>query len=37
MDHTAITYLMDKDGHFISGFNLDRPAKDSAAELKQYF
>ena len=37
MDHTAITYLMDKDGNFVSGFNLDRPAKDSADELKRYF
>ena len=24
MDHTAITYLMDKKGLFVSGFNLDR-------------
>jgi protein SCO1/2 len=37
MDHTAITYLMDKDGTFVGAFNLDRPAKDAAAELKQYF
>jgi protein SCO1 len=37
MDHTAITYLMDKDGKFVSAFNLDRPAQQSAAELKSYF
>jgi protein SCO1/2 len=37
MDHTAITYLMDKNGDFVSAFNLDQPAKDAAAELKQYF
>ena len=37
MDHTAITYLMDKRGAFVGAFNLDRPAQDSAAELKQYF
>lgn len=37
MDHTAITYLMDKDGAFVSGFDLDRPQKDSASELKSYF
>jgi protein SCO1 len=37
MEHTAITYLMDKDGEFVGAFNLDRPAKDAAAELKQYF
>ena len=36
MDHTAITYLMDKNGLFVSGFNLDRPAADAAAELKHY-
>lgn len=37
MDHTAITYLMNKKGEFVGAFNLDRPAKDSAAELKRYF
>lgn len=37
MDHTAITYLMDKNGEFVGAFNLDRPAKDAAAELKGYF
>lgn len=37
MDHTAITYLMDKNGQFVGAFNLDRPAKDAAAELKGYF
>ena len=37
MDHTAITYLMDKDGRFVGAFNLDRPAAQAAAELKEYF
>lgn len=37
MDHTAVTYLMDKTGAFVGAFNLDRPAKDAAAELKGYF
>lgn len=37
MDHTAITYLMDKDGNFVGAFNLDRPATEAADELKQYF
>lgn len=37
MDHTAITYLMDKDGRFVGAFNLERPAKEAAAELKTYF
>lgn len=37
MDHTSITYLMDKTGAFVSAFNLDRPAKEAAAELESYF
>lgn len=37
MDHTAIAYLMDKDGRFVGAFNLDRPVRDAAAELKTYF
>ena len=36
MDHTAITYLMDKKGLFVSGFNLERPPGESAAELRRY-
>ena len=37
MDHIALTYLMDKNGRFVGAFNLDRPARDAAAELKQHF
>lgn len=37
MDHIAITYLMDKNGRFAGAFDLERPAKDAAAELRQYF
>ena len=37
MDHTAIAYLMDNDGAFVSAFDLDRPALQAAAELKSYF
>lgn len=37
MDHTAVTYLMDKDGNFVGAFDLDRPTPQAAAELKQYF
>ena len=37
MDHTAIAYLMDRDGRFVGAFDLDRPVKDTAAELKSYF
>lgn len=36
MDHTAITYLMDKEGRFVGAFDLDRPAANAAAELKDY-
>ena len=36
MDHTGIVYLMDKSGRFVSAFNLDRPAKEAAAELARY-
>ena len=36
MDHTAIVYLMDKTGHFVSPFSLRRPAEASVADLKKY-
>lgn len=36
MDHTAIAYLMDKQGRFVNGFNLDRPPEDAAKELARY-
>ena len=36
MDHTAIVYLMDKDGRFISPFNMKRTADVAAADLKKY-
>ena len=36
MDHTALVYLMDKDGRFVSPFNLKRKPEDSAADLKRY-
>jgi protein SCO1 len=36
MDHTAVVYLMDKDGHFVAPFNLKRPPEAAAAELRQY-
>ena len=38
MDHTAITYLMDKEGRFVSPFNLKRtPAEGdrNAADLRR--
>jgi len=36
MDHTAIVYLMDKDGRFVAPFNLKRPAEAAAADLRRY-
>lgn len=35
MDHTAIVYLMDKDGRFVSPFNMKRGADAAAADLRQ--
>jgi protein SCO1/2 len=37
MDHTAIVYLMDKNGNFVAPFNLRRKPEEAAAELKKYF
>jgi protein SCO1/2 len=34
MDHTAIVYLMDKDGRFVSPFSLKRSAEAAAAALR---
>jgi protein SCO1 len=36
MDHTALIYLMDKDGRFVAPFNLKRSPEDAAADLKRY-
>jgi protein SCO1/2 len=36
MDHTAIVYLMDRDGRFVSPFNLKRPIDAAAADLRRY-
>jgi len=36
MDHTAIVYLMDKDGRFVRPFDLKRKPEDAAAELRRY-
>ncbi|MDQ0511659.1 SCO family protein [Ancylobacter amanitiformis] len=36
MDHTAIVYLMGKDGSFIAPFNLKRPPEEAAADLRRY-
>ena len=37
MDHTALVYLMDKEGRFVAPFNLKRKPEEAAAELKRYF
>jgi protein SCO1 len=36
MDHTAIVYLMDKNGQFVAPFSLKRRPEDSAAELRRH-
>jgi protein SCO1 len=36
MDHTAIVYLMDKDGQFVAPFDLQRSADVEATELRRY-
>ncbi|MDX7953506.1 SCO family protein [Lichenihabitans sp. Uapishka_5] len=33
MDHTALVYLMDKDGRFVNGFNLSQSPEKAAADL----
>ena len=37
MDHTAIVYLMDKDGRFVAPFSLKRRPEEAAADLRRYF
>ena len=37
MNHTAIVYLMDKQGNFVAPFSLKRRPEDSAADLRRYF
>jgi len=36
MDHTALVYLMDKNGKFVAPFNLKRRPEDAAADLRRY-
>ena len=36
MDHTALIYLMDRDGRFVSPFNLNRKPEEAATDLKRY-
>src|SRR6266849_8643129 len=37
MDHSAIVYLMDKEGRFVSPFNIKRKPEVAAADLRKYF
>jgi protein SCO1 len=37
MDHTAVVYLMDRDGHFVAPFNVSRTPEAGAAYLRRYF
>ncbi|GLK85044.1 SCO family protein [Ancylobacter defluvii] len=37
MNHTAIVYLMDKDGNFVAPFDLKRPPAEAAKVLRPYF
>jgi len=36
MDHTAVVYLMDKNGRFVSPFNLQRPTAAAAEDLRRH-
>jgi protein SCO1/2 len=36
MDHTALVYLMDKEGRFVAPFNLKRRPEEAAADLRRY-
>jgi protein SCO1 len=36
MDHTALVYLMDREGKFVAPFNLKRAPDEAASDLKRY-
>jgi protein SCO1 len=36
MDHTALIYLMDREGRFVAPFNLRRSPQEAASDLKRY-
>jgi protein SCO1/2 len=36
MDHTAIVYLMDKEGRFVRPFDLKRKPEEAAADLRKF-
>ena len=37
MDHTAVVYLMDKNGQFVAPFDIKRTPEAAAADLRRYF
>ena len=36
MDHTALVYLMDREGRFVRPFDIKRKPEDAATDLKRY-
>jgi protein SCO1 len=36
MDHTALIYLMDRDGKFVAPFNINQKPEQAASDLKHY-
>ncbi len=36
MDHTALVYLMNRDGKFVAPFNLKQSPQEAAADLQHY-
>ena len=36
MEHTALVYLMDRDGRFVGSFNAARPPAEAARELLRH-
>jgi protein SCO1/2 len=36
MDHSALVYLMDKQGRFVAPFNIKRRPEEAAADLRKY-
>jgi hypothetical protein len=37
MDHSALVYLMDKEGRFVAPFNVKRTPEAAATDLRKYF
>ena len=37
MDHSALVYLLDKNGQFVGSFDMKKTPEEAAADLKRYF